>query len=391
MSIDRIIVKNYKSLKELKLDLNPFMVFIGPNNAGKSNIFDCFQFLLDFTKNREDTAAKKRGGFEQIVFNGDSTKTISIELQGSVNVKKKRHYRYFIELEGDRWGGCYNKREFFSLISACAKDRKGDEKKLLEFPVEQRTAIARDDTGKKTGSIGAGRNISYLSQFSDQEHYPILGHFLNQVQNWAFFNLLPPLMRESLPVRKELRLQPLGENLPVVLHVLQTEYPKRFKEIEDILKTALPELEELTTGLTAHEAGQTYIRIKEKGLTTSIPAWGMSDGALRLLGCLATLYLPIPPSLVCFEEPENYVHPRLLKLIVDLLKNASERTQVLVATHSPYLVDFLEPKDLFIVEKKNGETKIKKAEDKKGIKEALKTLGLGEMWYSGSLGGIPLR
>jgi predicted ATPase len=123
----------------------------------------------------------------------------------------------------------------------------------------------------------------------------------------------------------------------------------------------------------------------------------MSDGTLRLLGHLATLYLPQPPPLVCFEEPENYVHPRLLELIVDLLKypptpnpsREGSETQVLVTTHSPYLIDRLEPEDLMIVEKKEGKTEVKGVDDIKEIKEALKTLTLGEMWYSGDLGGVP--
>ena len=381
MPINQITIKNYKSLQNLTLNLNPFMVFIGPNNAGKSNIFDCLRFLSDFVKN--EGAARQRGGFEQIVFNGDISQEISLELHGSIKVKdKERHYRYVIELEGDRWGNCFNKREVFKLW----EDSK---QTLLEFPKEKGMAIAFDETGKQTGSIGAGIDRSYLSSFSDEDHYPILGHFSKEVQNWAFFNLLPPLMRASLPVQRELQLQSSGENLPVVLHVLQTEYPKRFKEIEDILKSALPEVEELATGLTAHEAVQTYIRIREKGLKTSIPAWGMSDGTLRLLGHLATLYLPQPPPLVCFEEPENYVHPRLLELIVDLLKYPYSETQVLVTTHSPYLIDRLEPEDLMIVEKKEGKTEVKGVDDIKEIKKVLKTLTLGEMWYSGDLGGVP--
>jgi predicted ATPase len=196
-------------------------------------------------------------------------------------------------------------------------------------------------------------------------------------------------MKESLPIKKEFKLQTLGENLGIVLHTLQVENPNKFKEIEDILKSALPEFEELTTGLTSHEPGKTYIRIKEKNLKISTPAWGMSDGTLRLLGHLVVLYLPTPPPLVCIEEPENYVHPRLLELIVDLAKTASEKTQVLITTHSPYLVDFLEPEDLVIVEKKQGETEVRTLEDKEAIKEALKTLTLGEMWYSGDIGGVP--
>jgi len=381
MPIHRIIIKNYKSLENLTLNMNPFTVFIGPNNSGKSNILDCLHFLSDFVKS--ENAIRQRGGFEQIVFNGDIAKTISIELQGSIEVKnKRRHYKYFIELQGDRYGFGFNKKETFSLV-------ENGEKILLEFPGEREMAIARDETGKQTGGIGAGRGRSYLSHFMDQDHYPILGHFSNEVQNWAFFNFLPALMRSSLPVRRELQLQSYGENLSVVLHALQTEYPQKFKEIEDILKAALPELKELATGLTAHEAGKTYIRIREKGLTISIPAWGMSDGTLRILGHLTTLYLPTPPPLICFEEPENYVHPRLLELIVDLLRNASEKTQVLVTTHSPYLVDRLEPEDLIVVEKKEGKTQIKILEDKKAIREALKTLTLGEMWYSGDFGGVP--
>lgn len=382
MPINHISIRNYKSLENLTLNMIPFMVFIGPNNAGKSNIFNCLLFLSEFVK-KGAGAAKERGGFEQIVFNGEIGQTISIELQGSIKAQnKERLYRYFIELEGDRYGNCSNKREVFSLMET-------GRQKLLEFPSEGGMAISWNETGTKTGVLGAGRDRLYLASFHDQDYYPILGHFSNEVQNWAFFNFLPPLMRSSLPVKRELQLQSRGDNLPVVLHVLQTEYPVKFREIEDILKSAVPELEELTTGLTSHEPGQTYVRIREKGLKTSIPAWGMSDGTLRLLGHLATLYSPTPPPLVCFEEPENYVHPLLLRLVVDLLKNASEKTQVWVTTHSPYLVDLLNPEDLFIVEKQEGKTQVKKAEDKKGIKMAVKKIGLGEMWYSGSLGGVP--
>lgn len=397
MPLNKLIVKNYKSLKDFSLDTKPFMVFIGPNNAGKSNILDCLRFLSEFAKRGDErrNAWIERGGFEQIVFNGEINQTISFELQGTIRVEDgERSYRYFVELEGSRWGSCLNRHETFSLIRkihprsyrALTEDT---EQKLLEFPGEKDMAIVRDETGKQTGGFGTVRETLYLPFFDDIDHYPILGHFAKEVQNWSFFNLLPPLMREPLPVKRTLQLQSFGENLSVILHTLQSESPKRFKEIEEILKKAVGEVEELTTGLTEHAQGKTYIRIREQNLRIPISVWAMSDGTLRILGYLATLYSPIPLPLACFEEPENYVHPRLLELIVDLIKTASERTQVLVTTHSPYFVDFLQPEDLFIVEKKEGQTTVRKAEDKKGIKEALKTLGLGEMWYSGGLGGVP--
>jgi len=384
MPINKLIVKNYKSLKDFSLELKPFMVFIGPNNAGKSNILDCLQFLSEFGEKGDEgrRAVVKRGGFQQIVYDGDESNTITIELQGSLKIIHKIvSYKYHVELISITFGRLHIAKENFSV--------KGLEKPLLEFPVEKNEVIVRDENGGKISSLSVGGENLCLSYFEDINRYPILVKFSSEMKKWTFLNLLPPLMKDALPIKKELQLQTWGENLPIVLHALQAENPDEFKEIEEILKSAIPELKSLTTGLTSHELGKTYVRITEKNLKLSIPAWSMSDGSLRLLGLLAALYLPEPSPLVCIEEPENYVHPKLLELIVDLIKTASERTQVLATTHSPYLVDLLKPEDLFIVEKKEAKTTVRKAKDKKGIKEALRTLGLGEMWYSGSLGGVP--
>ncbi|MEW6687225.1 MAG: AAA family ATPase [Candidatus Edwardsbacteria bacterium] len=181
MPLNKIITKNYKSLKDFPLDLKPFMVFIGPNNAGKSNILDCFKFLAEYTGVEQDArnAIQTRSGFGEIVFNGELGETISFELHGSIRVKdKERDYKYFIELEGDRWGNCFNKRETFSLI-------ENGEKGLLEFPTEKNTGIARDESGKQTGETGAGKAQSYLCYFSDQDNYPIL--VLCDINSVTFF------------------------------------------------------------------------------------------------------------------------------------------------------------------------------------------------------------
>jgi predicted ATPase len=384
MPINKLIVKNYKSLKNLQLEMKPFMVFIGPNNAGKSNIFDCLRFLSDSARKGRDwqQMVNQKGGFKQIVYNGNTGDNISIELQGLISAKnKERYYKYFIEFDGKHYNNIRNISEIFTLVGKV-------EKHLLKYPVENDEVIAINADGKQSSMKVMGEQLN-ISRFDNPEYYPILGQFSREVQNWAFFHLLPPLMREPSEVLNEFRLRTMGENISTMLHTLQSESRQRFHKIEETLKEAVPELEELTTGLTQEKPSLTYIRIKEKYLKTSIPVWNMSDGTIRLLGYLATIYSPVMPPLICIEEPENYVHPRLLELIVDLIKTASQKTQVFVTTHSPYLIDFLKPEDLFIVEKKKGQTIVDKAEDKKGIKEALRKLGLGEMWYAGSLGGVP--
>ncbi len=266
MPLTKLVVENYKSLKDFQLDLKPLMVFIGPNNTGKSNIFDCFKFLSEAIKTTNlQGSVIQRGGFNNIVFNGEISDTISIELHGSLQINgEERRYKYSVELSGNQFGNCYNNHETFVLKDRCplypTPLSKRDitemleanttsriipeELKLLEFPVENGMAVVKDESGKQIGGFGAGNNAIYLSSFSDPLHYPILGSFYNEVQNWAFFNFVPQLMRNPLPIQKELQLKFLGENMATVLHALQTEYPQRFKKIEDILKSALPQFDE---------------------------------------------------------------------------------------------------------------------------------------------------
>ena len=90
--------------------------------------------------------------------------------------------------------------------------------------------------------------------------------------------------------------------------------------------------------------------------------------------------------LVCFEEPENFIHPELLGALVEVLKKSDK--QVILSTHSPYFVDFVEPNDIRVVEKEEGETKVSEVKNPDKLKEALKEMGLGELWYSGEIGGV---
>jgi predicted ATPase len=92
----------------------------------------------------------------------------------------------------------------------------------------------------------------------------------------------------------------------------------------------------------------------------------MSDGTLRLLAHLAAIYSPTPPPLMAFEEPENNIHPHLHELLADVLRGASKRSQILVATHSPHFLDYrrFDLDDLVIVEKIEGKTHCKKLSKK---------------------------
>jgi predicted ATPase len=134
------------------------------------------------------------------------------------------------------------------------------------------------------------------------------------------------------------------------------------------------------------EAGSVQVFLKEGNLP--IPAVRLSDGTLRYLCLLAILCNPNLPALICLEEPELGLHPDILPGLADLLREASERCQLIVTTHSDTLVDALTdtPESIVVCEKENGKTRLNRL-DKKELSHWLEKYRLGELWTSGELGG----
>jgi predicted ATPase len=402
--LDQIHIRNYKSLRDVALDLRAFNVLIGPNNAGKSNVFDCLRLLSELIRYQQGEPVHSRGGFSSIVWNGEIKNSIGVEVSG--------HEPSFPDQEGDRYRFKYDlhiaggpthfqitSERFWAqdaspagaVLSATGEglvEAGPSGRVLLEYPAEHNTMRGYDLSGKQAWLGAVQSPLSpCLARFSDATHLSLLGDFALQVKKWAFYNFVPSLMEKALQARKDLRLLEHGENFGTVLHSHHAEFESNFREIEDWLRRAMPEISSLLTGLT--EAGQTFAQIEESGLKVRIPSWAMSDGTVRFLAHLLVAFGASPPPLVCFEEPENYIHPHLLELLAHVLKKASTRSQILLTTHSPYLLNFLEPEDIIIVEKREGATEVSRPKDSGAIKEALKMLGLGEMWYAGSLGGTP--
>lgn len=381
--LTKLRVKNYKSLEDVTIPLRPLAVFVGPNNAGKSNILDCLLFLRELLE-LGPSSVHSRGGFQYLVWGGDLKRQIEIELEAEILDSSGREHEvtYRVEMAG-------GPKHYAISRETCSAHLDDEEQNLLKFPVEQGRVEVWDESRQNITSWSSsevGRRLC-LSHCQDPTSYPTLSALAKAMHNWAFYNFVPSRMEQLGPAKKDLRLQREGANISSVLHTFQAEWGESFTEVEELLRTAVPEVERLLTPLT--EEGQTYLAIEERGFPLRTPSWAMSDGTLRFLGQLAALLSPDPPSLACFEEPENCIHPGLLELVVDVFRSASRKIQVLVTTHSPELLNFLTPEDLMIVEKKDGKTQCREVKDVAGVREALKTLGLGELWYSGHLGGVP--
>ena len=156
-------------------------------------------------------------------------------------------------------------------------------------------------------------------------------------------------------------------------------------------KTFLSALSQLFDGIVDVQCpvtgGTVGLFLEEAGNRT-IPVTRLSDGTLRYLCLLVTLLHPEPPPLICIEEPELGLHPDLLPTLSDLMQEASERTQLIVTTHSDVLVDALtdRPESVVVCEKHHGQTEMRRL-DRDDLVKWLDDYRLGDLWTSGELGG----
>jgi predicted ATPase len=162
-----------------------------------------------------------------------------------------------------------------------------------------------------------------------------------------------------------------------------------FRLVQDAVDV-LPRLQDIKFEYPSGAAREVVVSLQEEGLRRGTPLADASYGTIRLLGLLALLYDTDPPALTCVEEIDHGLHPQALELLVERLREASKRTQFLIATHSPTFTDRLGPEELVVCERgADGSSVIPavSAEQIKNIVAASEGLPLGELWFSGSLGG----
>lgn len=175
-----------------------------------------------------------------------------------------------------------------------------------------------------------------------------------------------------------------ASNLGLVLNYLHNKPGAKQRIIENLRKlySDAYEINTLTEG------GTVQVFVHEQGLTQPIPATRLSDGTLRYLCLLTLLCHPSPPPLLCIEEPELGLHPDVLPVIAELLIEASQRTQLIVTTHSDVLVSALTsvPESVLVCERDSAGTHLRRLEPEQ-LQEWLEKYSLGELWRMGELGG----
>jgi predicted ATPase len=386
--IKHLKVKNYLSLKDLTIDLGLRNVLVGPNMAGKSNIVDIFRFLTHIASTGLMAAINAKGGFSEILWKGVDEGQILISLLGEFfwEENEKRTYEYEIVLAGSTKIGIGT---FVVSKESLKRCDSGSEYILAEFQNGKGKGFNED------GSVAFEEKESSIKSFLE---YSIPGWegmvIKRSIIPWHFYSLSSLAMRQVNTVGEQFFLNEHGNNLSAWLLTLQTKYSDEFKRLEQAFKDIIPEILGISSPPT--QTGTTFLLMKEKYLKRPTNLWRISDGALQFLAILSLIFAPpeLGASLVCIEEPENHLHPKLIESLVELLNQRQQEVgegraaQLIVTTHYPYLIDMFSLNDLLAVVKEEGATYCIRPNHKKHLHTLLEQgeLSLSDLWYSGALG-----
>lgn len=396
VKIQRIKLKNYKSLQDFDFEFRDLNILIGSNGSGKSNFLSFFRTLQRAANENLTSEINHIGGFNDIRWKGAKSADIVSWHITFDELKEADSIHYITEIGARGTGFSITKEE----ISYPPKHGYTDGYKLLGayngtirfLYAKQSNAEVDNNNSQPNVESNYNDNELALAQIRDPINFPLFAELRQAISDWTIFrgfgeNAIQYIHEaQSLENVIPLRINPEGRNLISVLYALanETSYIDTQAELEDILVEAFPEFRKLM--FPAPAAGKVELKWLNKN-NWDFTARSISDGMLRFLGLATLLLLPNPPALIAIDEPEVGLHPKLIPVLSALLKSASKRTQVIVATHSPQLLsaEAIEPEDVVIVEKEDGQTKMERLEEQK-LSIWLQRYSLGTLWMMNKLG-----
>ena len=377
--ISHIKLSGFRSIKSAELDFNNLNVFIGANGSGKSNFMSFFQ-MLEFYLSSDDGLSQyvgRYGGANSLMYYGtQTTKSIAA---GLTFLTTSGENTYNVEL-GEQTGG----RLYFKDETVCfnPKDSAGN--------LEKRSPI----------SLGAGIASSRLTQvFNDTESYEqfqitTIRTIRNIMRRWRFYQFhntaLDSYIRGASSIKDSGYLRSDAGNLAAFLHDMRDKHPDAFKSVVYTMKQITPYMETIKLN---PDFNPEYVRIQWSEKANSrydIDATLMSDGTLRALALVTLLSYPQKPPLICIDEPELGLHPEAIKIVGDLIKVASDDTQIFISTQSERLIDCFEPEDIVVVSKDsdNDGSRFDRLDYEK-YKEWFEDYSISETWDTNIFGGRP--
>jgi predicted ATPase len=372
-------------------DIPYFTVIVGANGTGKSTLFSVFGFLKNALSGDIKSALMKLGGsrgfFE--VRSRNAVGPIEIEIKFRESPEKPL-ITYFLSINEEK-GKPYVEREIL-------KYRRGSRGKpwhFLDFSNGVGTAVTNEfsetmnveDLQKEEQKLKSNDILAVkgLAQF---ERFPAVVTLGNLIENWHLSDFHISKARPEQDAGYAEHLSSEGENLSLVIQYLYQNHPKTFQKILDLLGRRVPGVARVESKTT--EEGRVLLKFQDGSFEDPFLARYVSDGTIKMLAYLVLLYDPSPHPLLCVEEPENQLYPKLLMELAEEFRSYAFRGgQVFVATHSPDFLNATRIEEVFWLKKKDGYTTVMRAADDAQITAYMSDGDqMGYLWKQGFFDGI---
>jgi predicted ATPase len=395
--------ENFLSLRHVAVRLGPLNVLVGPNGAGKSNLLDVVGFLGDSVREDLGPALDKRGGFERVQFRGKRSEEL-VRIHISANVT-----RYSSPTAPDEYDLSFRTLPGFQRADDGSLGRRVNllrrwesfQFKRLKGPGRRITIngskLQVADPGVERSSVRLLRQdslgLSTLPRLATEEGGGEVRRMAELFESFRVFDVNVRSARAPSYLEEGGTLDHDASNLAAFLLGLSHD-EELFGDLQEDARAFIPGLKRLVFRSVGGPDEAVAVELEEHGLAETTTLREASFGTVRALAILAMLYDPDPPALTCVEEIDHGLHPYVFERLVERLRDASNRTQFLIATHSPALVNRLDASELIVCERDDdtGASRIPAIDANKVAAMAERfgdELGLGEIWFTGTLGGVP--
>jgi len=387
MKIEALRVKNFKTFKDIKLsNLPAISVFIGANGTGKTTLFDVFGFLRDSLQDNVKVALQKRGGFKEVVTRGE-TGPIEIEIKFREHDEGTHSplvtYSLIIELDNNQ---PYVKREILKY----KRGVKGKSWHFLDFSHGKGTVITNessyeDNKSKEEREVQAidspdSLALKGLGQF---QRFKVANSLRKLIEGWHVWDFYQGYGSSLQGTGYAEHLSPCGENLALVAQFMYENHRPIFNTIIEKMAQLIPGVSNVEMAYT--EDGRILLKFQDGSFKDPFLARYVSGGTIKMFAYLLLLHDPNPHPLLCVEEPENELYPSLFCGLLEEFRNYADKGgQVMISTHSPDVLNYIELNEIFCLSKKQGITIINRASENELLVNLSKEGDLpGALWKQG--------
>jgi predicted ATPase len=401
--LERIRLTNFLSYgpEGVEIHLQPLNVLIGANGSGKSNLIEALSILQAAPTDLSKPIREGGGMAEWPWKGGGGSPAVDLRVEATVSYPDGPvPLKYWFQLRRVGWQlevadeGLENASESNHAAAGTETFYGFREGVPVLRAREQRNAPPGTDVGRRERRLDPRElisNKSVLSQRKDPDQYPeltYLGRVFSEISLFRECHLgrKSPLRGPQDAAQQTDFLLENGGNLALVLNDLSNQ-PAAWRVLLEQLRRFYPDVEAITTKV---QSGIIDFLFHERDFSEPVVSARLSDGTLRYLCLLSILCHPNPPPLVCIEDPEAGLHPDALYLLAELMIEASQRTQLVVTTHSDVLVSAMTeaPEAVVVVERDAYGSHLYRLQPDK-LKHWLKRYSLGDVWRIGEIGGNP--